>query len=201
MVPARIFMLGDSGKPQGTRVWPRAVYGDLAFLCTVALLYANLCLRVEQGATVVWFFYHVLTLPLYLALVWLTATGQGIIAWMLASPLVSRAGQSSFYPYMLHMPVAAWICWLEERRGHGDRILFHPGKVVLFILLLYAGSALYLFLRGRRGPYRRSGPIPAPPRTFHRFFMRPSLIPNHRDDRTLLARSSNQTNQGTKGDG
>jgi peptidoglycan/LPS O-acetylase OafA/YrhL len=148
MLLARLFAINAQrcGKPSGSL---SPLQNDLIIGGVLVLIVANLLLRRVLGEGFVWASYHVVMLPLYATLLYRFARGSGIFAAFTGLPLVRLLGQSSFYPYLLHIPLSSWIGWVLAHQFGYKRFLHEPLNITLFIVGLYGLSALYWHRRGR----------------------------------------------------
>jgi peptidoglycan/LPS O-acetylase OafA/YrhL len=105
----------------------------------------------------IYFNYHVTFVPLYFIILYGLATERGIISQVLTLPLFRKTGRSSFYPYLIHIPLISIITYSMERCFSYNEFLHRPLNVLVFILSLYTGAYLYVnHLRARKpsGPVR-----------------------------------------------
>jgi peptidoglycan/LPS O-acetylase OafA/YrhL len=155
MLLARLYLL----QAESPRFKPDAVPAlviDLVVGGVLCLLFWNVRTRWSMSPAQIWFSYHVLLLPLYLLLVYGMALGRGVFARLMRLRLVRALGRSSFYPYLLHIPLISWISWICERYFGYRHFLHEPLNLVLFILMLYVISSVYLrnFAKKRKASYR-----------------------------------------------
>lgn len=139
---AQLFtVLNITPAKKGTPLWKKALI-DGAIIGVVMLLFAAVKLQLQSDMAYEFFSYHVISPVLFLLLISLLALQQGAIAWMMALPPIRWLGRGSFYPYLLHIPVAV----LAHRiyfRITGDAAFFHyPQTIIGLIISLYVIGAL-----------------------------------------------------------
>lgn len=96
-----------------------------------------------------WMTTHVFSLPLFATLVLVLALDKQRCLWLWHRPLLRKAGQASFYPYLLHIP---WFCWLSVGGKHlfeRDLLFSSTGTVILATFILYLFSAFYFQSLGK----------------------------------------------------
>lgn len=148
MLLARLYQV-STYKTGGRSIWNHPIGNDLIIAGTVVLLLANLLLQ-SRGSDVVRFLgYHAVALPLFALLVYRFARGSGVFARFTSIPLVRALGQCSFYPYLLHIPVMSWGCWLLSRYLGYRTVLHSPVNIWLMVAVLYGGSCMYFEWVGR----------------------------------------------------
>lgn len=152
MVLARFFQL-SSRRTTVSRF--SGIRNDLLLLVTFGLIFANLHLQQSDNGLTVFLSYHVLMLPLYFIVLFGLATETGLIARLLSFPVVRKTGRSSFYPYLIHIPLISIICYSCEHRFSYYRFLHHPVNILTFIIVLYTGAYFYVNHFRKRKP---SGP-------------------------------------------
>jgi len=139
MVLARIFQVYQDQGRVSTKPWMRDASIGLG-------LFASWCIvtfKWGYGPFMGWFGPHVLTLVLFGWLIWNLAFQQGYIARLFANRWVSAIGRSSFYPYLLHLPLIPLV--IISAKALGFRGFFHQQwQPILFLVLLYGLSALHV---------------------------------------------------------
>jgi peptidoglycan/LPS O-acetylase OafA/YrhL len=83
-------------------------------------------------------------LPFYFILLYVVANEQGLISAILGLSFIRNIGKSSFYPYLLHIPLISLITYICESYFGYKRFLHSPLNVTLFMLILYVLSAVYV---------------------------------------------------------
>jgi len=151
MLVARLFQVSHASAVY-RRWWHAAPVNDVVIALTVWLIYLNVKHwgNPDQTAALRWISYHIMMLPLYCILMYRFACGNGVICRLFAFKQLRLVGRSSFYPYLLHIPLISWLTWILENRFHYNRFLFSPINVVVFILVLYVGSTIYSELVKRK---------------------------------------------------
>lgn len=130
--------------------WRKPATNDLIIGGTLLLLYLNLFLCDTPDHAIRFFAYHSLTLPLYAVLLYRLAIGNGFFSSLLALPLVRRLGKASFYPYLIHVPLVAWLCFILENYTGYNGFLHQPLNVAVFLVVLYSTSLLFLKNKTRK---------------------------------------------------
>lgn len=155
MCLARLYTLNNPvQKPPPSKA--RLLTNDGLIVLCVGLIFLSLKAGQTYGGVVHWVSYHVVMLPLYATLLYRFAHGYGAIAKLFSIPVVQELGKSSFYPYLLHIPLISWICWILEHNFGYRRFLHSPVNILFFLVILYgSGYALrQLDPRRRRSTYR-----------------------------------------------
>lgn len=152
MVLARFFQLSvrDEHAPIGAHL-----LNDLIIIGVFALIYLNLFLQRSDNALLVYMSYHLFMSPLYFFLLYALATERGIIARTLSLPFVRKTGRSSFYPYLIHIPLISVITYFCEHYLAYYKFLHRPYNILIFTVLLYSGAYVYVNHVRKRKP---SGP-------------------------------------------
>jgi peptidoglycan/LPS O-acetylase OafA/YrhL len=113
---------------------------------TIALVLLNVRLGSadeSQTALVRWISYHIVSIPLYAFLTYRLAYGSGLVCRLLSIRVVREIGRSSFYPYLMHIPLISWLTWVLETYFKYNTFLHSNWNILLFIVLLYAGTTFY----------------------------------------------------------
>ncbi len=156
MALARFFEL-SSRKGRSSAV--RGVLNDMMITTAIALVFLNLGLQRSERPLIVYISYHVFMLPLYFVILYGLAIERGVIARVLSFEAVRKTGRSSFYPYLIHIPLISIICYICENVFSYYRFLHRPSYIALFMTALYAGSYFYVnHVRKRKpsGPRKRT---------------------------------------------
>jgi peptidoglycan/LPS O-acetylase OafA/YrhL len=159
MLLARLYFVNNV-KPRRLRVSAVPALNDLLILVGLLACFWAIGLR-KHGPTLDFFSYHVLLLVPFALLLYRLARGNGMVGWLFARPLIRNLGKSSFYPYLLHIPLISWWCFFLERAFGYRRFLHSPWSVWLFVIALYAGSMAYMrsLKKKKRPTYRREGTL------------------------------------------
>ncbi|MBN1760101.1 MAG: acyltransferase [Chitinispirillaceae bacterium] len=152
MVLARFFQLSTNG---GTASLVKSIGNDLMLLTAFGLIFVNLQLQKSGNGLTVFLSYHVLMLPLYFIILFGLATEAGIIARLLSFPVIRKTGRSSFYPYLIHIPLISIICYICEHGFSYYKFLHRPINILMFVVVLYTGAYFYVNHIRKRKP---SGP-------------------------------------------
>ncbi len=134
----------------------RTIGTDCLVVSTLVLIFVNTGPFFRQTTSGWWFSYHLYVIPLFMLLLYGLAREEGIAAAFFGLPFIRRLGQSSFYPYLLHIPVASWLCFVLGRAFGYKTFLHSPVNVFSLVITLYAGSAVWwnLVRKKRRRAYR-----------------------------------------------
>lgn len=147
MLLARLYYLNNA-KPRRFQIQDIPWLNDLLILSMLITIFVTLRLTSSGNAFLRFASYHVFVLPLYATLLYRLARGNGLVARLFAIPTVRNLGKCSFYPYLLHIPLISWTCWISGTCFGYRRFLHSPLNVGLFMVTLYTGS--YLFWLWRR---------------------------------------------------
>ena len=128
---------------------------DAIVLGLCAAIYCNV--RWMHAASPGWVFfrYHTVMLPLYALLVYRMVRADGVIAAFFGFAPVRIVGMCSFYPYLIHIPLASLVELAAKRIFHVDGLFHKPLPLVIFMVVLYIGSAL-LWQKFRTGRSKKS---------------------------------------------
>lgn len=155
MVLARFFQHASGN---GEKSLPKDIGNDLLILVSFALIFSNLHLQKSGNPLTVYLSYHVLMLPLYFIILFALATERGRIAKLLSLPVIRKTGRSSFYPYLIHIPLVSIICYISEHVFSYYTLLHRSANILVLTLLLYTGAYFYVNHFRKRKP---SGPRPS----------------------------------------
>lgn len=148
MLLARFFQL--SKKPDTIL---SALFSDFLSLFSLGSIYYMLSMRTATLSLNSYLAYHVYVLPFYIILLYVVANEQGFISRILGLSLIRNIGKSSFYPYLLHIPLISLITFICENAFGYKKFLHSPLNIVLFMLPLYGLSAVYVSkFRKKRKP-------------------------------------------------
>jgi peptidoglycan/LPS O-acetylase OafA/YrhL len=147
MLVARIFTLrqGNTEKKQFGFI------NDIAIIVTLIFMYQNLQFRTGRGDLFEWYSYHLIMPILHTVLLYRLARGTGLISKIMSFSWIRNVGKSSFYPYLLHIPAMAWLCYILENYFGYDTFLHSPINLGAFIVILYSLSTFYV-MRLRKRP-------------------------------------------------
>ncbi len=138
---ARFFVLGRE-RPQFRFMSFRS---DIALVILLILIFKNLHFQSKEHPVLTWFSYHVFMVPLYLTALYTLALEKGLFVRILSFPVFRMAGRTSFYPYLIHIPLISIITMICEK-GFGYRKFLHnPWNILVFMIILYGGSYLYVY--------------------------------------------------------
>jgi len=158
---ARFLMLKDPNKRQRPKL-ALAVRCDLIIVLVIGLIYYNLSVKgvnfwgvslpaVRTTPEMKWFSYHVFMIPLYLLIIYTVSKEKGVFARILSLKFIQKLGRTSFYPYLLHIPLISIITTYCERVMGYRKFLHNPWNILVFMLLLYGCSYLYVYaVRNKR---------------------------------------------------
>jgi len=139
---ARFFALRDENRRPPLFI---AVRCDLAVVLLCCLVFVNLSPAVRATPAAERFSYHVLMIPLYLTAVYTMSIEKGVFARIMALNAVRKLGRTSFYPYLIHIPLMSVITLFCERILNYKKFLHHPLNIVIFTVLLYGCSYIYVY--------------------------------------------------------
>ncbi len=150
----RLFQLRKRTKVESPRL--RALETDLLIISVLVLIFLNTGSLFRGTTTGWWFSYHLYAVPLFMLLLYGLAREEGMVAAFFALPFVRKLGQSSFYPYLLHIPLAAWLCYVLGSAFGYKKFLHSPVNVFTLVVSLYVLSAIWwnLVRKKRRKAYR-----------------------------------------------
>ena len=118
-------------------------YNDAVIIGTLFLIYASIALRSGAEDIQLWFSYHFMLPVLFMILLYRFARGNGFLSMLMAFPIVRNLGKSSFYPYLLHIPLIAWISFFLNKYFGYNQFLHSPTNVIAFVSGMYLVSMLY----------------------------------------------------------
>ncbi|NLG18208.1 MAG: acyltransferase [Fibrobacter sp.] len=149
MLLARFFMLG---KHKRGPLYTGIIYDILIAACTYAIYMINI-LQAPDGGLLKYLGYHIFLTPFYCFILYLLACERGFISKILSFSVIRNTGRSSFYPYLIHIPMISAITYLCEHFLNYNRLLHSPLNVAIIVIILYGGSYLYVnFVRKRSRP-------------------------------------------------
>ena len=152
MVLARFFLITELSPG---RSFLAGLRNDLMILAAVGAVYCTLVYRAGSTGLAVYLSYHFLMIPLYFVILYGLAVERGFISRLLSLPIIRKTGRSSFYPYLIHIPLISTIAYICEHGFGYYRFLHRPVNIVVFLLLLYSGAYVYVNHLRKRKP---SGP-------------------------------------------
>ncbi len=158
MCLARLFTINNPGvNPAPSRM--KSVCNDFLVLLCIGLIFVSLRIGQSSGQVTYWVTYHVVMLPLYAILLYRLAHGYGVVAKLFSVPFVQELGKSSFYPYLLHIPLISWTCRILEQNFGYRTFLHSPVNILVFMIFLYGSGYMLRQLdpRRKRSTYRPSG--------------------------------------------
>ena len=151
MLLARFFQL-TTGTRKNSLV--RSIFNNSLILISVILIYQTLTLRTHPDKTISFIAYHSLLTPMYVVILYCLADERGLIPRILSIPFIRMIGRSSFYPYLIHIPLISSISLFCEKFLNYKKFLHEPLNITLFMVVLYGGSVLYMhkFRKKRKTP-------------------------------------------------
>jgi peptidoglycan/LPS O-acetylase OafA/YrhL len=124
---------------------------DLTIAFCVYLVYSNLSLQYKGDPALKFFSYHLFMVPLYLMILYAAALEKGIVARVLSFTALRKIGRTSFYPYLIHIPLMSVVTLYCERVLDYRKFMHSPLNILIFMLILYGCSYLYVYaLRNKR---------------------------------------------------
>ena len=139
---ARFFALRDENKRTPLFI---AVRCDSAVLLLCCLVFVNLSSTVRATPASEWLSYHVLMIPIYLTAIYTMSIEKGLFARIMALGAVQKLGRTSFYPYLVHIPLISIITLFCERALNYKKFLHSPINIIIFTVLLYGVSYIYVY--------------------------------------------------------
>ncbi|MFW6244606.1 MAG: acyltransferase family protein [Fibrobacterota bacterium] len=137
---ARFFALGQ--KREQFRF--KGIRSDIVFVLLLFMVYWTLGLQSKGQPTLSWFSYHVFLVPLFMIALYTLALEKGIIARILSFRFLRQTGRTSFYPYLIHIPMISLITLICDRWFGYKKFLHSPLSIAVFMIVLYGGSYLYV---------------------------------------------------------
>ncbi|GBU20827.1 acyltransferase [Fibrobacteres bacterium R8-0-B4] len=154
---ARFFMLRDENRRAPLFI---AVRCDLAVLLLCGLIYLNLSPAVRSTPEMKWLSYHVFMIPIYLTAVYTMSIERGVFARIMALSVVRKLGRTSFYPYLMHIPLVSMITLFCERALNYKKFLHSPVNIAILMILLYGCSYIYVYaFRDKRRERKRASAL------------------------------------------
>jgi len=128
-----------------------AIRCDVIMLIIIYLISFNLTSRVRCSDEMKWLSYHVFMIPLYLVAIYTVSIEKGVFSRILSTKFIQRLGRTSFYPYLVHIPLISVITLFCERALNYKKFLHSPWNILVFMAALYGGSYLYVYaIRNKR---------------------------------------------------
>jgi peptidoglycan/LPS O-acetylase OafA/YrhL len=148
---ARFLMMRDESKSAARPSYLMALRCDVAIVAVICLIFFNLSSIVRCSPEMKWFSYHVFMIPLYLLIIYAVSFEKGIIARVLSLKIIQRMGRTSFYPYLVHIPLMSVITLICEHIWDYKKFLHVPLNIAVFMVVLYVCSYLYVYaIRNKR---------------------------------------------------
>jgi peptidoglycan/LPS O-acetylase OafA/YrhL len=143
MLLARLYYLNNA-KPRRFVISDIPLLNDGIILVVLAGIFFNVMyVRQNPSLIIQWVSYRLIMPPLYAVLLYRFARGNGFIAGFFGLSFVRSLGKSSFYPYLLHIPLMGWLCWILEYYVGYKKFLHRPFNIFVFMLIMYLGSYLF----------------------------------------------------------
>jgi len=151
MLLARFLMMRGENKRHAAPGILAGLRYDAAFVLIVALITLNLSSIIRTTPEMKWFSYHVFMIPFYLLMIYTVSLEKGLIARILSTKIIQKLGRTSFYPYLLHIPLMSVITtYCEQVMGY-KKFLHSPLNILIFMILLYGASYIYVYaVRNKR---------------------------------------------------
>ena len=156
---ARFLMMRDESKSAARPSYLMALRCDVAIVAVVCLIFFNLSSIVRYSTEMKWFSYHVYMIPLYLLIIYAVSFEKGIIARVLSFKIIQRMGRTSFYPYLVHIPLMSVITLICEHIWDYKKFLHVPLNIAIFMIVLYACSYLYVYAIRNKRRARRAASV------------------------------------------
>lgn len=156
MLLARFFQLTSRNK--GTTI--SHLSSDIICLFSFFVIYYLLGFRSKEQTLSSYLAYHFYALPIYFLLLYVVASEHGLISKILGLSIIRNIGKSSFYPYLLHIPVISVFTLICERVFGYYKFLHSPLNITIFMVILYGASTLYVNkFRKKRKPLQITGQL------------------------------------------
>ena len=153
-----IWMMRDGSKSAARPSYLMALRCDAVIVAVICLIFFNLSSIVRFSPEMKWFSYHVYMIPLYLLIIYAVSFEKGIIARILSFKIIQRMGRTSFYPYLVHIPLMSVITLICEHIWDYKKFLHVPLNIAVFMVVLYVCSYLYVYaIRNKRRARRAAG--------------------------------------------
>jgi peptidoglycan/LPS O-acetylase OafA/YrhL len=159
MLLARFFILQREAKAHAAvssnvnnkKYGLKALCSDLTIALCVCFVYYNLNLQYRGSPSLKFFSYHLFMIPVYLTILYVVALEKGVIARVLSFPTLRKIGRTSFYPYLVHITLMSIVTLFCERTLGYRKFLHSPLNIIIFMIVLYGCSYLYVYaLRNKR---------------------------------------------------
>jgi len=154
MVLARLFQVQRATVPATHRPWLR----DFFLAAAIYVAWLSIDLHWHHGVFLSWFGHHTIAVVLYGWMVWQLAHNQGILARFFANPIVSHIGRSSFYPYLLHLPLIGLTIIIAKALGFQTYFLIW-WQPWLWLVVLYGLSVAHV---RRKSKKRKAAAVAVP---------------------------------------
>ena len=128
---------GELGKP----FWVKLLT-DALIVGVVIGLFQLVKVQQRSGIGFEFFSYHTLQPLLFLALVALLAFQQGLIAKIMSFRFIRALGRGSFYPYLLHIPVAIFAQRIYYGITGDPKFFHYPWAIISLLVFLYGLGAI-----------------------------------------------------------
>ncbi len=153
MILGRFFVLTNRAAERSCAVG--GLINDLLIIAAVLLANYTLGFRSGGNGIVIYLSYHFFAIPIYFTILYLLALEKGCICTVLSIPIIRKTGRSSFYPYLIHIPLISVIAYICEHGFGYYQFLHRPLNILVFLIVLYSGAGIYVNRIRKRKP---SGP-------------------------------------------
>lgn len=150
---ARFFQISDINRKK--TLFTLVIY-DVVIIAASLLIYFNLQFFDNPNKPfMTWMSYHLFMIPLYVLILYCLAVERGLIQFVLSRPFIRNIGKSSFYPYLIHIPLVSGITFICEKYFGYSTLLHSPVNATVLTLFIYVSCFLY-FRTFRKKKIRKS---------------------------------------------
>ena len=132
---------------------------DILLIASAFAIYNLLSLKSPDNKFLAFMTYHLFLTPIFCLILFLLTSELGFISRILSISFIRNTGRSSFYPYLIHIPLVSSVAFILERYFNYYRLLHSPVNITIIIFVLYGGSYVYVnYIRKRsRPPGKKEG--------------------------------------------
>lgn len=142
MLLARFFQLTNTENKNKSILKP--ILYDSIIVISVIAVFNLLRLHSKEFPSLQFISYHLFLTPFYIIILYCVAVEKGLIAKLFSLPFIRKTGRSSFYPYLIHIPLINLITYICENIFGYRKFLHIPHNILLFIVMLYGASYIYV---------------------------------------------------------
>ncbi|MDO5577172.1 MAG: acyltransferase, partial [Fibrobacter sp.] len=142
MLLARFFQITTSKPRKESFLQP--ILCDCVVIISIVSIFFLLQLHSGKFSSLQFISYHLFLTPFYVIILYTVATEKGLLAKLFSLPVIRKTGRSSFYPYLIHIPLINIITYTCENFFGYKKFLHEPLNITLFIVILYGASYIYV---------------------------------------------------------